>query len=211
VIRLFRAPFSTNCERIGLAIGQKGAEIESVVIDYEDRSPVVAVSGQELVPVIVDEDEVVAGSVPVLRHLERRFPEPPLFPLDPARLAELNIFCAWFDEVWKRPANEIEREMGMPSADEAEIARLGAVLLASLESFEELLAGRDFLWGERFSAVDCVAYPFLKYALRRDPDDDELFHLILEQHQSVAGRPRLAAWIRRVGEFPVSYGETVGL
>lgn len=211
MIRLFRAPFSTNCERIALAIGQKGAEIESVVIDYEDRSPVVAVSGQELVPVIVDEDEVVVGSVPILRHLERRFPEPPLFPHDPARLAEMDTFCAWFDEVWKRPANEIEREMGMPSADQAEIARLGAVLLASLESFEELLAGREFLWGERFSAADCVAYPFLKYALRRDPDDDELFHLILERHQSVAGRPRLAAWIRRVGEFPVSYGETVGL
>ena len=211
MIRLFRAPFSTNCERVGLALAHKGVDVESVVIDYMDRSPVEAVSGQGLVPVIVDEDEVVADSARILRHLERRFPDPPLYPADPARLAELEIFISWFNEVWKRPPNEIEEELGRPRPDEGRVALLGASLLASLEFFEELLAGRDFLWGERLSAADCVAYPFLKYATRRDPEDDELFHLVLERHQSVAGRPRLAAWIERLAGFPVAYGETVGV
>jgi hypothetical protein len=46
----------------------------------------------------------------------------------------------------------------------------------------------------------------LKYALVRDPEDDELFHRILEDHQRLNGsHPRLAAWIERVNERPRAY------
>ncbi len=70
-------------------------------------------------------------------------------------------------------------------------------MAAHLDLFEWLLDGRDFLLGG-FSAADCAAYPFLKYAAGRDPADDEAFHVILDEHQSVEGRPRLAAWIDRI-------------
>jgi glutathione S-transferase len=99
VIRLYRAPFSTNVERVALALAYKGLEAESVVIDYADRSPVIEVSGQGLVPVVTDGGEVVADSTAILRHLERRYPEPPLFPADSARRAELDVFLEWFNEV----------------------------------------------------------------------------------------------------------------
>ena len=62
MIRLFRARWSTNCERVSLALGHKGLEAESVLIEYSDRSPVIEVSGQGLVPVIEDGGEVVADS-----------------------------------------------------------------------------------------------------------------------------------------------------
>jgi glutathione S-transferase len=62
MLRLFRAPFSTNVERVALALAYKGLEVESVVISYEDRSPVVEVSGQGLVPVLVDGDEGITTS-----------------------------------------------------------------------------------------------------------------------------------------------------
>jgi len=66
-----------------------------------------------------------------------------------------------------------------------------------------MLAGRDHLMGDDFSAADIAAFPFLKYALIRDPEDDELFHRILEDRQPLGDRhPRLAAWIRRVGQYP---------
>ncbi len=57
--------------------------------------------------------------------------------------------------------------------------------------------------GTDFSAADCAAFPFLKYALFRDPADDELFHRILDEHQQLQEtHPRLADWIRRVNERP---------
>jgi glutathione S-transferase len=69
-----------------------------------------------------------------------------------------------------------------------------------LDLFEAFLQGRDHLLGQEFSAADCAAYPFLKFAASRDPEDGEPFHLILDEHQSVEGRPALAAWISRVAK-----------
>lgn len=108
MITLYRAPYSTNVERVALALAHKGLEADSVVIDYSDRSAVIEVSGQGLVPVIVDEGEVVADSIRILRHLERRYPDPPLFPSDPARAAETDVFLEWFNEVWKSAPNTLE-------------------------------------------------------------------------------------------------------
>ena len=75
---------------------------------------------------------------------------------------------------------------------------------ASLDRFEAMLDGRDHLFGDDFSAADCAAFPFLKYGKLRDPDDDELFHRILEDNLRLedGSHPRLSAWIDRVNERP---------
>ena len=191
MIRLYRAPFSTNVERVTLALAHKGIEAESVWIDYSDRSEVERVSGQGLVPVIDDGGTVVNDSLAILRHLDDRHPDPPLFPADPARRAELDVFLDWFDRVWKVAPNAIE-------ADRSRTTELAAVMDGNLDLFEAMLQGRDHLLGDAFSAADCAVYPFLKYAASRDPDDDEAFHVILDEHQSAEGRPALAGWISRV-------------
>ena len=202
MIRLYRAPWSTNVERVALALAQKGLEAEPVWIEYADRSPVEAVSGQPLVPVVDFDGEIVFDSTRILRRLEELYPEPPLFPTDPSVRAEVEIFLEWFDEVWKGPPNQIEAELGgLPERDLALVERLASRMDGWLDLFERMLDGRDHLFGE-FGAADCAAYPFLKYASGRDPADDELFHQILDRHQTVEGRPRLAAWIERVSRRP---------
>ena len=108
---LYRAPFSTNVERVALALAHKGVEVESVVIGYDDRSLVERVSGQPLVPVLVDDGLVVTDSMRIIRHLEARYPDPPLYPSQPHRLAEMLIFIDWFNRVWKVAPNAIEAEL----------------------------------------------------------------------------------------------------
>jgi len=202
VLRLYRAPFSTNVERVALALAHKGLEAEAVWIEYADRSPVEAVSGQGLVPVIESDGEVVFDSARILRWLEERHPDPPLFPADEARRAELDLFVDWFNLVWKTWPNGIEAELASPEPDNDAIAAHSHAMDDALDRFESMLAGRDHLMGDDFSAADCIAFPFVKFALRRDPEDDELFHRILDKHQSVDGRPRLRAWIERVDVRP---------
>jgi maleylpyruvate isomerase len=202
VIRLYRAPWSTNVERVTLALGHKGLAAESIWIDYSDRSAVEQVSGQPLVPVVDLDGEVVFDSPRILKRLDELHPQPPLYPADRARRTEMDVFVEWFQGVWKRPPNEIERILGLPETDPAQIAELAALMDEWLDFFESMLEGREFLFGDDFSAADCIAYPFLKYAAGRNPDDDELFHRILDQHQSVDGRPRLATWIERVSRLP---------
>ncbi len=142
-------------------------------------------------PVIEDDGTVVNDSLAILRHLEARHPGPPLFPAEPARRAELDVFLDWFDRVWKNAPNAIE-------ADPSRTEELAEVMDGHLDLFESILHDRDFMMGDELTAADCAAYPFLKYAVSRDPEDDEAFHVILDEHQSADGRPQLAAWVTRM-------------
>jgi glutathione S-transferase len=205
VIRLYRAPWSTNVERVTLALAYKGLEAESIWIDYGDRRLVEEASGQPLVPVVDFDGEVVHDSPRILQRLDELHPEPPLFPSDRARRAEMDVFIEWFNYVWKRPPNEIERILGLPETDTDQIAQLSELMDDWLGFFEALLDGRDYLFGNELSAADCIAYPFLKYAAGRDPADDDLFHQVLDRYQSADERPRLGAWIERVGLLPGSF------
>ncbi len=203
MLRLYRARFSTNVERVALALAHKGLEVEWVDVDPSDRSEVVRVSGQELVPVLEHDGGILSDSPAILEFLEATYPEPPLLPADPARRAEIRVFCDWFNRVWKRPPNEIEAELTKPSPDRAKVDELAALMRAYLDLIEDMLAGGEYLLGSDLTAADVAAFPFLKYAVVHDPADDELFHRVLEEYQPLGdGHPRLAAWIERVDSHP---------
>jgi glutathione S-transferase len=189
---------------VALAAGHKGIEIEWIDVDEADRSPVEAVSGQSLVPVVVDGDEVVSDSPVIVEWLEARVSEPPLFPRDTARAAEVRTFVDWFNLVWKRPPNLIAAELEQPQPDAVRVAELSARMRAAVPRFEALLSGRDYLYGE-FGAADVMAFPFLKYAVFGLPaGDDDLFHRILVEHQPLVEDSPLHAWVRRVDAHPRS-------
>jgi glutathione S-transferase len=196
-VRCYRIPFSTNVERVALAAGHKGVPIDWVEVDPADRSPVEAVSGQPLVPVVVADGRVLTDSPRILAWFEERFPDPPLYPREPARRAEVETFLDWFNLVWKRPPNLI--------ADGADdVAALSARMREAIRRFEALLDGREYLFGE-FGVADVTAFPFLKYAsLGRPPDDDDLFHRILVEHQPLRDDSPLHAWAHRVDAQPRS-------
>jgi glutathione S-transferase len=202
-MHLFAIPRSLNVERVTLALGFKGLPVEVSLIDPRDRTLVREASGQELVPVLVDDEGTVVFDSPViLEHLERCHPEPPLWPADPARRAEIDVFIDWFNRVWKRPPNQITDEMTKAQPDDARIERLGEALSGSLDRFERLLHGRKHLYGDEFSAADCIAFPFLQYALGIDDNDRHLFHQVLARWLGTDRHPRLADWIQRVDERP---------
>lgn len=205
MLRVYRIPFSTNVERVALAAGHKGIELEWIDVDPADRSPVERVSGQSLVPVLVDGDEVVTDSPRIVERLEARVPEPPLYPADPARRAEVELFVDWFNRLWKRPPNLMAVELERPQPDDAVVRELSAQMRTALDRFEALLTGRDYLFGA-FGVADCIAFPFLKYAVLGLPaGDEELFHRILVEHQPLGdGYPHLKAWVRRVDAHPRS-------
>jgi glutathione S-transferase len=201
-VKIWRIPFSTNVERVALALGHKGLAAEWIDVDAGARAEVERVSGQPLVPVLELGGRVIADSTAIIEELERLQPEPPLYPTDPARHAEVDIFVDWFNRVWKRSPNELEAELAKTDPDREAAERLGEEIAGALGRFESLLDGRGYLFGD-FGAADCIAFPFLKYAVLHDPDDDELFHRILVEHQRLDGRyPRLEAWIHRVNERP---------
>jgi glutathione S-transferase len=201
-MRVYRIPYSTNVERVSLALAHKGLAADWVDVDADDRSELVRVSGQELVPVVEDDGRVLFDSPVILEYLEERYPEPTLLPADPARRAEVRVFVDWFNRVWKRPPNQIEDEYLSESPDETRVAELGARITGALQLFEDLLHGRDYLFGG-LSLADVSAFPFLKYATVWDEGDPYRFHETLRRFQQLDGRyPRLEAWIARLDALP---------
>lgn len=198
MIRVWRIPFSTNVERVALALGHKGLDVEWVDIDPADRTPVREVSGQDLVPVLEEDGRILHDSPAILEYLEARYPDPPLYPRDESRRAEATLLIDWFNRVWKRPPNLLTVRPDDPRAPE-----WAEELAQSLDLFEALLGDRPYLLGDEFTAFDAIAFPFLKYGLIFDPADDEPFHRVLIDHLALDGRyRRLEEWIRRVDARP---------
>ena len=197
LIQVYRIPFSTNVERVALAAGHKGIEIDWVDVDPDDRSPVKKASGQRLVPVLVSDDgEVVTDSPVILEWLEARYPERPLLPGDAALRAQVRIFAAWFNRVWKQAPNAI--------ADDGPTDALASEMRGSVGLFESLLAGRAYLFGE-FGLADVTAFPFLKYpVLGLAADDTDAFHRVLVDHLPLAADSPLRDWVTRVDAHPRS-------
>ncbi len=202
MITLYEVPFSTNVERVQLALAHKGLACEHISVSYDDRSLIHRVSGQGLVPVLDHDGRIVVDSMEIVRYLEGQFPERPLYPTDPARRSELLIFIDWFNRVWKRPPNLINDEMEKPNPDSAKCKAWADEIAGFLPLFEALLQGRAYLFGDTFTAADVCAFPFLKYAAALPADDPYLFHKILNQHQPLGKFPAIAAWIHRVDQHP---------
>ena len=116
----------------------------------------------------------------------------------------MQVFVDWFNRVWKVPPNAIAAELGKARRSERKIGEWSGQLRGWLDLFERLLEDRGHLLGEDFSAADCVAFPFLKYAALPLPDgDDEVFHQVLRDHQPLgATHPRLRRAIHRVDRAP---------
>ena len=194
-MRLHEIPYSTNVERVQLALAHKGLQAEHVVHDPDDRGAIEALSGQTLFPVLeLDDGEVIVDSTAIIRRLEADHPEAPLWPRDPARAAEADVFADWFNRVWKVPPNAIADGRGT-DADHAE-------LRDSVALFERLLRDRAFLLGDELTVADVLAFPFLKYARQLDAADTDPFHRVLNEGLSLAAAPRVAGWLDRVDALP---------
>jgi glutathione S-transferase len=204
-MRVYRIPHSTNVERVALALAHKSIPVDWVDVDPDDRSPVIELSGQELVPVLqTDHGEVMTGSMRIVAWLEKRRPDPPLWPASSGRRAEVDVFVEWFDRVWKVPPNAMVAELAADRPDEHRLEDWDAEMRGWLHLFEEMLGGRDWLMGESVGAADVCAFPFLKYGVLALRDDDrDPFHRVLAEHLPITGAfPATEAWVHRVDALP---------
>lgn len=198
VIRVHRIRYSTNVERVALAAGHKGLEVAWIDHAADDRSAMLELSGQELVPVAELGGEVIRGSMRIVERLEADFPDPPLLQSDPAGAARARILVSWFDRVWKGPANALDVDPPPPDADQLRIRSRRWT-----ELIEGLLAADPYLGGDGLGLADVCAFPFLKYAvIDPDPDDVEPFHPLLAELLRHGSHPRLDEWVKRVDAHP---------
>jgi glutathione S-transferase len=100
VITLYDAERCPYCARVRIVLAEKGIEHEVVAIDLSDR-PAWLYEKNPLgkVPVIEEVAFVLPESAVIMEYLEERYPEPALFPADPAARALARLQVERFDDL----------------------------------------------------------------------------------------------------------------
>ena len=185
MLTLYDADRCPYCARVRIVLAEKGLEHETVVVDLDDR-PAWIYEKNPLgrVPVLEEDAFVLPESAVIMEYLEERYPEPPLWPADPAERANGRLLVERFGQL-SRPYYALRR------GDEEARGRLGDEL-AKLDS---VVAGSPFLSGREFGIADAAYLPWILRA-------ETMLDVDLDQYAA------LAEWVARTGERPSVAAET---
>jgi glutathione S-transferase len=179
VITLYDADRCPYCARVRIVLAEKRVGHETVTVDLDER-PAWIYEKNPLgkVPVLEEGAFVLPESVVINEYLEERYPDPPLWPPDPAERAEGRLLVERFDS-FSRPYYALRR--GEENARER--------LEEQLSALDALLAGRTFLAGRDFGLADAAYLPWILRAESNLGVD-------------LDGQPALAEWVERCAERP---------
>lgn len=179
VLTLYDADRCPYCARVRIVLAEKGLEHETVVVDLDDR-PAWIYEKNPLgkVPVLEEDAFVLPESAVIMEYLEERYPEPPLWPADPAERARGRLLVDRFDGL-SRPYYALRR------GDEAAETELHE----QLHDLDSLLASQPYLTGREFGLADAAYLPWILRARSSLGVD-------LEPHSELSG------WVARVSERP---------
>ena len=185
MLTLYDADRCPYCARVRIVLSEKGLEHETVVVDLDDR-PAWIYEKNPLgrVPVLEEDAFVLPESAVIMEYLEERYPDPPLWPADPAERAAGRLLVERFDQL-SRPYYALRR------GDEEARDRLSG----ELGKLDAVLAARPFLSGREFGIADAAYLPWILRA-------ETMLGVDLDQYAA------LAEWVARTGERPSVAAET---
>ena len=182
MMELWHAWACPYCMRVRGALAEKGVPYRSREIDLVSKPPnLLGLNPEGAVPMLVDGDDVVVGSLAILEHLCARWTYPPLFPARHGREAVLKAY-ARVDALFAPHLPQIAR--GTP---EERVQALAATRQAMAELDAEV-PDAGFLLGE-LSVADLALASFMA-------------RLPADWRPTPLGLARLARWERAVMRRP---------
>ncbi len=169
--------------RARMALAHKGCSPERVAIGYGDKA-LIAFSGQDRVPVLVDGETVVADSWRIAAYLEDRYPERPSLFGGGAGRDLARLFNHWCDSQQLRtlfmlccaPTFDLTPARDQPYYRQSRLEWTGMTIeqlreagslrqvRAALEPMRLMLAERPFLSGDGPAYADYCAFGGLMWA-----------------------------------------------
>jgi stringent starvation protein A len=151
VLTLYDADRCPYCARVRIVLAEKGLEYETVIVDLDER-PAWIYEKNPLgkVPVLEEVDFVLPESAVIMEYLEERYPEPPLWPADPAGRAAGRLLVQRFDRL-SRPYYALRR------GDEDARSEISERLI----ELDSLLTANAFLAGPEFGLADAAYLPWI--------------------------------------------------
>ena len=183
VLMLYDAARCPYCARVRIVLAEKGIGYETHEVDLSDRPAwLYAKNPSGRVPVLEEGDGLVLPeSLVIMEYLEERFPEPALWPPDPAERA---LGRLWLDRFDARLGHEYYAlRRGDPSRVEERLSDL-----------DDALEARPYLSGREYGLADIGYLPWILRARTNLGVD-------LEPYAS------LSAWLERLSERPAVAAE----
>jgi glutathione S-transferase len=185
VITLYDADRCPYCARVRIVLAEKSVPYETVVVDLGDRPAwLYEKNAVGKVPVLEEDGLCVPESPVIMELLEERFPEPPLYPVDPAQRALARLAVWRFEDDFARDYYAARR------ADDGAAERF----TSRLDGLDRRLSEFAFLGGHEYSLADIAWFPWL-------PRAEAFLDLDLEDY------PAIAAWRNRLAERPAIAAE----
>ena len=177
-----RCPYAA---RARIALAEKGLDYDAVEIDLDDR-PAWLYAKNPLGRVPVYEEDggfVLPESEVIMEYLEERYPEPALWPADPAERALGRLWLQHFDDrlgdayyALRRGSEGAEDELG-----------------ARLSDLDRALEAQSYLTGREYGLADVGYAPWLIRATERLGVSLEPFPALSEWLERISARPAVAA------------------
>ena len=177
-----RCPYAA---RARIVLAEKGLDYDAVEIDLDDR-PAWLYDKNPLGRVPVYEEDggfVLPESEVIMDYLEERYPEPALWPADPAERALGRLWLQRFDDRLGDVYYAVRR--GTEGAREELDAKLGEL--------DRVLEGQPYLTGREYGLADTGYVPWLLRATERLDVELEPFPALASWLERVAARPAVAA------------------
>ncbi len=161
-LKIYGAALSPFVRKVRVFLDEKGVEYEPVHIDPNDPPPDYrAINPLMRIPALADGDRVLADSAVICAYLERRFPEPALYPDDDYEYARTLWFEKYADEelgvnctrtIFRNRV--VMRLLGRDCDEQAVQQACAEALPPHLDYLEEQLGEHDFFVGERLTVAD---------------------------------------------------------
>jgi glutathione S-transferase len=182
---LYDAARCPYCARVRIVLAEKGLPYEAVEVDLDDRPAwIYAKNPLGKVPVLEEDGGLVLPeSVVITEYLEDRFPEPALWPADPAERALGRLLVERFDRLGD-PYYALRR--GEQGAREELESRLGEL--------DGILEGQAYLTGRDYGLADVAYVPWILRAQAR-------LGVAIDEF------PALSQWLDRLSERPAIAAE----
>ena len=185
MISLYDAARCPYCARVRILLAEKHVPFDVVTIDLSDRPAwLYDKNPAGKVPVLEEDGLCLPESVVIMEHLEERFPDPPLLPIEPAERSLVRLAVWRFEDEFGRDYYAARR------SEEGARARFDARLVA----LDARLAKSAFLGGASYGLADIAWFPWLPRAAMYLDADFDLY-------------PALAGWLARLAERPAIAAE----
>jgi len=203
-MKLYNSNLAPSPRRVRVFLAEKGVSIPRVEVDLgklEHKAPEFArLNPFRTIPVLeLDDGTKIAESIAICRYIEALWPAPNLFGSTPLEQAMIEMWQRQLELRLLMPISQVLRhthprmaEMESPQIPDWAAANRPRALEA-MAIVDEVLSGRPFIAGDRFTVADItglVALDFSKSARIAIPP--ELVHLN-RWHAALKARPSASA------------------